>query len=206
MKTVGLQGDEAKVVANSNVFGGSKLVITEKELKDLHLNSIKGDQSRRSFDSVPKDGGVDTLVGFIKLTKWKMAGNKWGFKSKLSDKKTETFVENKSHDLVVEPHKEENRELGVENGGFSGMLARSSSCVTARNPCKPVATDDGMGAKELVLDSNRSTKYTSSNFDKGLLRFYNYLTPFRSYRRSRSVKGRLKNSSPATAGEVLRLK
>lgn len=203
MKAVGLQGDEAKVVANSNVFGGSKLVITEKELKDWHLNSIKGDQSRRSFDSVPKDGGVDTLVGFKKLTKWKMAGNKWGFKSKLSDKKTETFVENKSHDLVVEPHKEENRELGVENGGFSGMLARSSSCVTARNPCKPVATDDGMGAKELVLDRNRSTKYTSSNFDNGLLRFY--LTPFRSYRRSRSGKGRLKNSSPATAGEVLRL-
>lgn len=203
MKAVGLQGDEAKGVANSDVFGGSKLVITEKELKDWHLNSIKGDQSRRSFDSVPKDGSVDTLIGFKKLTKWKVTGNIWGFKSKLSDKKTETFVENKNHDLVVEPHEEENREVGVENGGFSGMLARSSSCVTARNPCKPVAMDDGMGAKELVLDRKRSTKYTSSNFDNGLLRFY--LTPFRSYRRSRSGKGRLKNSSPAIAGEVLRL-
>lgn len=83
------------------------------------------------------------------------------------------------------------------------MLARSSSCVAARNPCKPIALDDGMGAKELVLDRNRSTKYSSSNFDNGLLRFY--LTPFRSYRKTRSGKGRLKNSSPAIAGEVLRL-
>ncbi|KAL8146053.1 hypothetical protein AgCh_003981 [Apium graveolens] len=202
LKGVGLQGDEAKVVANSNVFGGSKLVITEKELKDWHLNSIKGDQSRKSIDSVPKDCSVDTLIGFKKLTKWKMAGSKWGFKSKLGDKKTETLVENKSH-VVEPPYKEENREVGVENGGYSSMLARSSSCVTSRNPCKPVATDDGMGAKELVLDRNRSTKYTSSNFDNGLLRFY--LTPFRSYRSSRSGKGRLKNSSPAIAGEVLRL-
>ncbi|KAL1824233.1 hypothetical protein ACET3Z_011011 [Daucus carota] len=72
----GLSGEEAKVTVNSNSFGESKLVITLKELKDCHLNSIKSDQPRKSFDSVHKNGSIDALIGFKKLTKWKMAG-KW---------------------------------------------------------------------------------------------------------------------------------
>lgn len=45
MKALGLlEVDEAKLIANYkacfDVFNGSKLIITEKELKDWHLNSI----------------------------------------------------------------------------------------------------------------------------------------------------------------------
>nr|KYP76132.1 hypothetical protein KK1_020357 [Cajanus cajan] len=50
------------------------------------------------------------------------------------------------------------------------------------------------GRQKFMLQRNRSVRYSPSNVDNGLLRFY--LTPLRSYRRSRSAKSSLKNSNP----------
>lgn len=201
MKPLGLEEDEAKLIANykaspaySDVFNGSKLIITEKELKDWHLNSLKDDHSK-SFDLVSKGANSDALNGLTKLTRWRKVGNIWSFKYKQGEKKNENLVGNAIRNPVTEPYEEQSRGQGVEKGVSSGNLICSMSIAETGECAKK-------GTEEFVLERNKSAKYSLSNFDKGLLRFY--LPPFRGYR-SKSGKSRLRKSSLSIAEEVLRL-
>ncbi|XVF05384.1 hypothetical protein REPUB_Repub05bG0167200 [Reevesia pubescens] len=103
----------------------------------------------------------------------------------------------------------------VANGDAKGSvvsqkLMRSYS-VSARNSVdgssfygmSVTESTKGDGEKRrdnLMLQQNRSVRYSPNNLDNGLLRFY--LTPSRSYRRSKSGRSRLRNSN-SVGGSVL---
>ena len=92
---------------------------------------------------------------------------------------------------------------GEANGSVSQKLIRSYSVSCRKPTCKVdglLSNSNGGETRgnlmkrreEFMLQRNRSARYSPSNVDNGLLRFY--LTPLRSYRRSQSGKSRLKNS------------
>ncbi|KAK9069116.1 hypothetical protein SSX86_013232 [Deinandra increscens subsp. villosa] len=181
-KTVGSGGDDVKSASNARVspandviFQGTKLVITEKELKDWHLNSVKNNDTEpvsNAPNSTSKTA-VTTPSNGHKIaisSRWKKVCNLWGHKHKLDDKKN---VENVP----------ENR---VETGISSANLVRNPSVASSRNNRRD----------EFLLDRNRGARYSTSDLDSGLLRLY--LTPFRNSRRNRTGKSR--TPSIATSG------
>ncbi|OMO84244.1 hypothetical protein CCACVL1_10929 [Corchorus capsularis] len=100
--------------------------------------------------------------------------------------------------------------IGDANGSVVSQKLMRSYSVSARNSVDgsalygmSVAESKGDGEKRrenFVLQQNRSARYSPNNLDNGLLRFY--LTPLRSYRRSKSGRSRLKNSH-SVGGSVL---
>ncbi|EOY33806.1 hypothetical protein QUC31_018749 [Theobroma cacao] len=99
---------------------------------------------------------------------------------------------------------------GDANGSVVSQKLMRSYSVSARNSVDGSAfygmsvtpsKDDGEKRREnFVLQQNRSVRYSPNNHDNGLLRFY--LTPMRSYRRSKSGISRLKNPH-SVGGSVL---
>ncbi|KAK1426827.1 hypothetical protein QVD17_15507 [Tagetes erecta] len=166
-RTVGLGGDEVKSSSNARVSPandvvsqGTKLVITEKELKDWHLNSVKNNNIEsvcNATGSSSKTTETNRLNAhkMVMSSRWKKVCNLWGQKHKLDDnlddkKNVEYIPENRSVNLV-----------------------RNPSYVNSRN-------------------INRNRRYSTNDLDSGLLRLY--LTPFRSYRRNKSVKSSMGSS------------
>ncbi|KAG5060313.1 hypothetical protein AAZX31_01G102000 [Glycine max] len=110
---------------------------------------------------------------------------------------------------------------GGGGSGFNGRMLRSNSSVSWRN-VQGIGNGGGSGGgfggfrrngvqsngngkkgkDELVLERNRSARYSPNNIDNGLLRFY--LTPMRGSRRSGSVKSR-SNQAHSIARSVLGL-
>ncbi|KAG6433798.1 hypothetical protein SASPL_105415 [Salvia splendens] len=100
----------------------------------------------------------------------------------------------------------------TRGGGFNGNMYRSNSSVSWRNGGAPPFASgrkssvemygNGKKRKELVLEKNRSGRYSPQNADNGLLRFY--LTPMRGSRRGGTGKIKPANSQPI-ARSVLRL-
>lgn len=104
----------------------------------------------------------------------------------------------------------------VANGGSYGSVVSQklmkSYSVSARNSVDgssfygtsmPECNSKGDGEKRRdnsMLQQNRSVRYSPNNLDHGLLRFY--LTPLRSYRRSKSGRSKLRNSN-SVSGTVL---
>ncbi|GMI94667.1 Octopus Like 4 [Hibiscus trionum] len=98
---------------------------------------------------------------------------------------------------------------GIENGNVVREKLLRSYSVSARNSVdgssfyRTSVTDaKGDGPKRRdnhMLQPNRSVRYSPNNLDNGLLRFY--LTPLRSYRRSKSGS-RLRNSN-SIGGSIL---
>ncbi|KAJ0734678.1 putative protein OCTOPUS [Helianthus annuus] len=162
-KTVGSGGDDVKSASNARVspandviFQGTKLVITEKELKDWHMNSVKNNNVESVSNANNSTGKTPTANPSnahktIMSSRWKKVCNLWGQKHKLDDKKN---VEDVS-------------EKRVETGISSVNLVRNQSLVKLKD---------------------RSTRYSTSDLDSGLLRLY--LTPFRNSRRNKSGKSR----------------
>ncbi|XP_076957715.1 protein OCTOPUS-like [Bidens hawaiensis] len=153
-KTLGLGGDDVKSVsnalvspANDVIFQGTKLVITEKELKDWHLNSMTNDNIE-SVSNTPDSSGKAMAAN--STSRWKKVCKLWGHKHKVGDKNGD---KKNVEDI------QENRSVNV------------------------VRNNHG-----LVSLRNRSTRYSTSDLDSGLLRLY--LTPFRKSRRNKSVKSR----------------
>ncbi|XP_047976941.1 protein OCTOPUS-like [Salvia hispanica] len=100
----------------------------------------------------------------------------------------------------------------TRGGGFNKNMYRSNSSVSWRNGGAPPFASgrkssvemygNGKKRKELVLEKNRSGRYSPQNADNGLLRFY--LTPMRGSRRGGTGKIKPTNSQPI-ARSVLRL-
>ncbi|KAF2311979.1 hypothetical protein GH714_027649 [Hevea brasiliensis] len=211
-----LGDDELKSISNAMVspetvglFHGAKLLVTEKELRDSNWYSLK-DYHAGSTDAFSKD--VDSVAGriskkgfkFTKLQRWRSVLNVWALMQRRVEGKCGNEESSIGGNAVDRPVAESWHELGgvanVEaNGTVSQKLIRSYT-VSARDSSKMACgasgietTENGMGRREeLVLQRNRSARHSPNNPDNGLLRFY--LTPLRSYGRSKSGKTRLKNS------------
>ncbi|KAJ9146761.1 hypothetical protein P3X46_028991 [Hevea brasiliensis] len=211
-----LGDDELKSISNAMVspetvglFHGAKLLVTEKELRDSNWYSLK-DYHAGSTDAFSKD--VDSVAGriskkgfkFRKLQRWRSVLNVWALMQRRVEGKCGNEESSIGGNAVDRPVAESWHELGgvanVEaNGTVSQKLIRSYT-VSARDSSKMACgasgietTENGMGRREeLVLQRNRSARHSPNNPDNGLLRFY--LTPLRSYGRSKSGKTRLKNS------------
>ncbi|CAL5202470.1 unnamed protein product [Lathyrus oleraceus] len=205
--------DELRVISNAKVspattelFYGAKVLITEEDLRGANLNPknngivhsdcTTGSSSKEACDV---EIGVDQK-GPNKFHKWGKLWNKLGL---IQRRKEDKLGEEEcvSGDVVNKPIAESWQKLRrVVNGqgseSVSEKLIRSYS-VSCRNHSRVPGFVNGLagpetkgnvlnGRQELTLQRNRSVRYSSSNVDTGLLRFY--LTPLKSYRRSRSGK------------------
>ncbi|XP_015896911.3 protein OCTOPUS [Ziziphus jujuba] len=213
--------DDLKMISNAKVspattelFYGAKVLITETDLKDSKLKSEK-DENLESVESGSKDSGsTDPTVGvnqkeLKKSQRWhKKWNNIWGLIQRRSEPKCvgeERVTEGNVSDQSVSESWKNPRTLGsVEANGSVGQKLIRSYSMRCRNRCKMAGmlSSNSSGVEnrgsslkrreELMLQRNRSAGYSPNNLDNGLLRFY--LTPLRSYRRSKSAKSRLKNS------------
>ncbi|XP_071717979.1 protein OCTOPUS-like [Rutidosis leptorrhynchoides] len=165
-KTVGSSGEDGNLGSNARVspandvtFERTKLVITEKELKDWHLNSVVNENIESNSNGTVSSSKTSAMNGYKKAipSRWKKVCNLWGQKPKLDDKKN------------------------VQTINSSAKLIRNASIVNSRNR-------SDQSCRDMVLDRNRSKRYSTSDINSGLLRLY--LTPFRNTRRSKSGKNR----------------
>ncbi|KAB1225772.1 hypothetical protein CJ030_MR1G005297 [Morella rubra] len=214
--------EDLKVVPNANakvspasteLFYGAKLLIARgDDSKDRNLKCSK-DDDLESVESVsrvaaaPVAGGTNQK-GPKKLNKWHKVRSIFGLIQKRRESKSgneeEKFV---GTNVVDRPFGESWQNLsrvanGEANGSVSQKLIRSYS-VSCRNSCKVAGLFSNTGGpetkgndlrrrQEVMLQHHRSVRYSPNNLDNGLLRFY--LTPLRSYRRSKSGKSKLRNS------------
>lgn len=190
-KTVGLEASPPK------------LVITERELKDWRLNSVKDDDDDQvEKPCVPKDAiiGVESKGGSKKSVRWKRKMlNVFGFKQKSCEKECESSSSDAVESVVTDAsEKQQQREFSeeVKDGANSWRLVRNGSVVGPRRSVDVIGSNhsrrsfinDGCvnkGREQFLLDQNRSNRYTSSNFDDGTMPFY--MTPLRSSRRRNSI-------------------
>ncbi|KAM1226756.1 hypothetical protein ACFX13_006181 [Malus domestica] len=214
-------GSNARVSpASSELFYGAKLLITEKELmssmgSNSKLKPVEYDERAEEgrggvgicSEPVCKNAtsestnGVD--VDHQKLNRRHKKWSFWGLMQRRSEKKC---VDEESTDSWQKLRMVANGEEA--NASVSQKLIRSYS-VSCRNQCKMVglfSNVNGVGAENKcnevkTLQRNKSARYSPSNLDHGLLRFY--LTPLRSYRRSESGKGRPGNNSQSLPKNVL---
>ncbi|PHT80253.1 hypothetical protein T459_18305 [Capsicum annuum] len=117
-----------------------KLVFTERELKDWHLNSIK-DEHLNKYESFSKNGTVADSCGAKKGSKkparWREVFNLFGNKHKLNSNKVETRKgEGETVSSVTDTNVKQG-DKGYDNVKEAAQwrLTRSSSIVGARKSC-----------------------------------------------------------------------
>lgn len=212
--------DELKLISNAKVspattelFYGAKLLITEKELMERGLKSPNNVQTDSVLGSTSEDAS-DATTGVNqrasrKLPNWRKMWNKLGLVQKKKEQRLEE--EYGAGEVVNKPITDSWQKLrrvvnGQASESVSQKLIRSYS-VSCRNPCRMAGLVNSLGAPEtksnvlngrqdFMLQRNRSARYSPNNADTGLLRFY--LTPLKSYRRSKSVKSSIKDLHPTT--------
>lgn len=216
-KSVVIGDDELRVISNAKVspattelFYGAKVLITEEDLRDANLkpkNNVIVDTTTGSASKEPCD--VENGSYQKKFHKWGKLWNKLGL---VQRRKEDKLVEEEcASGDVNKPIAESWQKLRrVVNGqgseSVSQKLIRSYS-VSCRNHSRMAGLVNGLGGgaetkgnvlngrQEFTLQRNRSVRYSTSNVDTGLLRFY--LTPLKSYRRSRSGKSSSKDLNPS---------
>ncbi|XP_042491508.1 protein OCTOPUS-like [Macadamia integrifolia] len=226
--------EETKSVSNSKVspatidyINGTKLLVTDRDMKDLNSNSNTNslrDDCSESFESAFKDatsvvGGLDRK-GSKKSRRWSKAWNIWAFIQRRNGSKDEDDERYGRGNVVERSLSESWRDLrrdanGDARGALNGKILRCNSSVSSRNSfstgvggslgsLRSGRESNGHGKRkdEFVLERNRSARYSPNNLDNGLLRFY--LTPLSGSRRNGSGKSKPKNSHSITRS-VLRL-
>uniref|UniRef100_A0A7N0RHE0 Uncharacterized protein n=1 Tax=Kalanchoe fedtschenkoi TaxID=63787 RepID=A0A7N0RHE0_KALFE len=206
--------EEMKSVSNSKVSptnadyaNGPKLVMGDRELRDLSLNSNSlREFCSDTFDASFRDAGVNK--GSIKKSRrWIKAFNIWGlihWRSANKDDEEERFSRVNG---VERSYSESWQDLrggkrnGDELGGFSRKIMRSNSSVSWRSSYSMDAAGFGSGRrigvdmnghghssskkkkkKEFVLERNQSAKFSpNNNGDRSLFKFY--LPPLSGSRR-----------------------
>ncbi|XP_016438837.2 protein OCTOPUS-like [Nicotiana tabacum] len=183
-KTMDLEVNEGKCMANSSP-AHVKLVFTERELKDWHLNSINNEHLAK-FESFSKNGIVaescGTNKGFKKSTRWREVFNLFGNKHKVNNKREtrkgegETFssvtdINEKQVDKGYDDVKEAAQWRLTRSSSIIGARKScSSSYVPARNSCS--STFDQPRSSLDLTELNRSKKKVaesaaSTNFGRG---------------------------------------
>ncbi|PON36903.1 hypothetical protein PanWU01x14_324560 [Parasponia andersonii] len=223
--------DEMKSSSNAKVspatvdyLPGPKLVVPDRDSRDSNSNSLRDDCSE-TFDMGFRDSasvvGNGDRKGPKKSRRWSKAWNIWGFIHRRGGNKDEDEDRFSRANGVERSFSESWPELrgdrnGDVRGGFNPKVFRSNSSVSWRNSRgfgggsfgsmrKSNAETNGHAKKkkdDVVLERNRSARYSPNNIDNGLLRFY--LTPLRSSRRSANGK-RGYNHAQSIARSVLRL-
>lgn len=158
-KTAGL---ESLSRVNDVIGQETKLVITEKELKDWHLSSIKDNNveyASNARTTVKNSNGHNKEMN----SRWRKMSSLWSDKYKLGDKK--------NGDSIRENGNRNNETNGVERGNASAKLVRNSSMVGSRN------------RNESLPSGQDGARHSMSDIDSGLLKLY--LSPFT---KSRKVK------------------
>ncbi|KAI5675049.1 hypothetical protein M9H77_05999 [Catharanthus roseus] len=201
-KIVGLEGDELKYISNAKL-SPAKLVITERELKDWHLKTVKDDQQEKS-SSLSKASIVvenkGSNIGSKKSVRWRKMWNVFGFKQKSYEKECESSSSDAMDSVVTDGSEKQQRDFVEEVKDANGWrLMRSGSIVGPRRSVEVIGPNhsrrrsilaDGCpnnrGRDQFLLDHNQNVKYASTNLDDDAsLPFY--LTPLRSSRRRNSI-------------------
>ncbi|XP_060963649.1 protein OCTOPUS-like [Cannabis sativa] len=209
--------------ATTELFFGAKLLITNRDLRDAKLKSVKDESlesvestsSKDAADSVPPIGR--TQKGLKKSQGWQRKWNLWGLnlmQKQRSDQpkcglvnEEDILVGGNVADPTVPNSWENLRRVanGETNGSVSQKLIRSYSVSCRKPTCKidgllsnPNAGGETRGIsvkkrEDFSLQRNRSARYSPNHVDNNGLLRF-YLTPLRSYRRSQSGKSRLKNT------------
>ncbi|XP_074295035.1 protein OCTOPUS-like [Silene latifolia] len=210
-----LSNAKVSPTAAIGLFNGTKLLITEKELNEWRLNSLKDDSSE-SYETASKDLGSvsSSSVGKDekKCRQWSKLWNFWG---SLNRRKRDKFGDEEEEEEELTRGDGPRPDEMIRNGNKGGLV-RSYSTSSSRGSSSVVGSTNGTTTRtdsmsivkrrldDGVLERSRSGRYspTPNNVDNGLLRFY--LTPLRSRRRNRLGKSRLKKSH-SLARSVLKL-
>ncbi|CAI9106912.1 OLC1v1006159C1 [Oldenlandia corymbosa var. corymbosa] len=144
-KFVGLEGDEMKYGLNAS-SSPKKLVITERELKDWHLRSMKDDHHQKQIKSPfvknAAEGDHGGHQGSKKQVKWRKMWSVFGFKQKSVDNKSVAD----SLEFSPAPACEKKQEKGVGEtiDGHGWKLMRSSSVVGARRSVEVIRSSTNL--------------------------------------------------------------
>ncbi|MED6210372.1 hypothetical protein PIB30_063483 [Stylosanthes scabra] len=213
---------------------GPKAVFPDRDLRDRdsNSNSLRDDYSETFELGSREAAGINgERKGAKKSFRWSKAWNIWGLINRRGgggnkdDDEENRYGRGNGGNGVERSFSESWQEFRGERngdirGGFNKNVLRSNSSVSWRNaPAfgggvaalaamrKSDVQANGHGKKgrdEVVLERNRSARYspTNNNIDNGLLRLY--LTPMRGSRRNWPGKGR-SNQAHSIARSVLRL-
>ncbi|KAL8102243.1 protein OCTOPUS [Apium graveolens] len=221
--------DDMKVVSNAKVtpavidyVNGGRELNGDRHLRELNPNSLRDDCSGtfelRSRDnaSVIGNSGEGKETKKSRRWNWKIlgfmlprGGNKEEDGERCSSRASR--FERSLSGSWQELRRDGNRET---KGNFDRKAFRSNSSVSWRNSYNVTGSfgsmrksgievnGNGKKKEEFVLERNQSARYSTSDIDNGLLRFY--LTPLRGSRRGGLGKSRSSNSN-SIARSVLRL-
>ncbi|KAK6943076.1 Protein OCTOPUS-like [Dillenia turbinata] len=223
--------DEMKLVLNANAnanakvspaiidyfHGSDKLVVGDgRDYRDLrgdsNSNSLRDDCSE-TFEMGFRDG--ERKGGPKKSWRWSMSWNIWGFIHRRSGNKDDEDDRYSTRGNRVERSYSESWQ-----GGINRTVFRSNSSVSSRHSFNMVGGGASLGGSmrktsvevngharkkrdEVVLERNRSARYSPNNIDNGLLRFY--LTPMRGSRRGGGPVKAKPHNAHSIARSVLRL-
>lgn len=201
-KGLGLECDESKSAS-------LKLVITERELRDWHLKSVKDHCVEKSESFAKEATAVEASKRMNvskKSTRWKKVCNVFGFKQKHNGSKGENLAGESMKCSVYDNSEKLKREITKPFGEAKELksvrLTRSnSSIVRGRSsidksemiPSRK-SVSEGVGyanTGRFLPERNRNGRCISSNLDNGVLPFY--LMPLRSSR-SKNSRSMLLNS------------
>jgi len=207
--------DELKLMSNANVnakvspatFYGAKLLITEKELMDSYVrSSADAVESGCVMESDSKDvsGAANRQKGVKKLQKWRDVWSKLGLVQRTERREDGIGEEECDSGVVVDKPLAESlqrlrRVVNVQASEPVGQKLMRSYSVSCRSPCRTDGFADDSESKgsalngrhDFMFQRNRSVRYSPNNPDTGLLRFY--LTPSKSYKRSKAGKSSVKD-------------
>ncbi|KAK7305347.1 hypothetical protein VNO77_43252 [Canavalia gladiata] len=208
--------DELRVMSNAKVspattelFYGAKVLITKNDLRDANFKPLNNVQSDCIIGSAPKgESACDVAIRVDKkgLNKFHKLGRLWNKLGLVQRRKENKLGEEEyvAGEMVNKPIAESWQKLrrvvnGQASESVSQKLIRSYS-VSCGDPCRMAGLVNETkgnvlnGRQKFMVQRNRSIRYSPNNVDTGLLRFY--LTPLKSYRRSRSGKSSLKDMNP----------
>ncbi|XP_019162540.1 PREDICTED: UPF0503 protein At3g09070, chloroplastic-like [Ipomoea nil] len=194
-KGLGLECDESKSAS-------LKLVITERELRDWHLKSVKDHCVEKPEPFPQEPTPLEASKPFNvskKSTRWKKVCNVFGFKQKRGENLAGESMNTKCsvHDNPEKPKREiEAKELkGVRlmRSNSSIVRGRSSIDKTEMIPSRKSVSEGVAFANtaRFLPERTRNGRCTSGHFDNGVLPFY--LMPLRSSR-SKNSRSMLLNS------------
>ncbi|KAL3357873.1 hypothetical protein AABB24_015145 [Solanum stoloniferum] len=219
--------DEMKSVSNAKVlpamgdqFLGAKVLVGERD-SNSNSNSLRDDCSEtfeltgfRDNSSVIGNGERKDSK---KSRRW--AWNLWGFINRRvsgnKDEEDDRYSRSNGVERSFSESWQDLRTNGDVRGGVNRKVFRSNSSVSWRNSTgiggsfgsmrKSSVEMNGHVKKkrdDIVLERNRSARYSPNHLDNGLLRFY--LAPMRGSRRGLPGKSR-PNGSHSIARSLLRL-
>ncbi|CAN4101022.1 unnamed protein product [Withania somnifera] len=148
-----------------------KLVITERELKDWHLNSIKDDHLNK-YESFSKNGIVADSCGAKKGSKkparWREVFNLFGNKHKLNNSKGETRKGERETVSSVIDTNEKQGDKGYDNvkEAAEWRLTPSSSIVGARKSCSSSYIPARNSCSSTFNQPRNSCDMTELNYSK----------------------------------------